>query len=126
MMAHVREMGVWMPIVLKYFWYACWALITPGLLGTVTIMAWVYYEPDDFEGYVFPPGIQFMGWGLELFAVAVVLAFVIHTYVVRIMKGKSISFRVMFLEPTPLWGPRIEVKKVVKGKDNEGFEQDDQ
>ena len=108
MMGHLKEMSVWMPLVLKYYWYTCWSIISPAILLTVFVVAWTYYTPVAFEGYVFPPGVQFMAWGLELYAFTIAIIFLIHAYISRALKGKDVGFKKMFLEATPLWGPRKE------------------
>ena len=110
-MRHIKEMKIWMPSVLKYYWYICWSFVSPALLCFITVLFWINYVPKNFEGYVYPPGAQFLGWGLELLSVTIVFIVLIFTFINRARKGKSISFRVMFLEPTPLWGARMEEQK---------------
>ena len=106
MMRHVKEMQIWMPTVLKWCWLALWTVITPLLAGVITVMAWVNFTEDNFEGYVYPPGVQFMGWGLELIGVAIMVLGVLYAYAIRIKRKKPIGFKIMFLTPSPLWGPR--------------------
>ena len=112
---HLREMEMWMPKFLKYYWYACWMVVTPGLLLIVTIMAWVNWEPNGFADAIYPPGVQFMGWGLELFGTAVFIFFAIWAMVSRKRKDKSISWLKsgIMMQPTPLWGPRKYKKTLI-------------
>lgn len=106
MMQHLKEMEISLPKLLHKFWYLCWGFITPILLIVVTIISWVQHSPDGFQVYEYPTGVQFMGWGIELFSVCVILAFAIHAYVSRIIDGKSVGIKAMFFETNSLWGPR--------------------
>lgn len=125
---HLKEMEMWMPRGLKYFWMILFGFVTPALLTALTLAAWITAEPSGFEGYIFPPGVQFMGWGLELFALAVFLAFGVYTTIDRYRNGKPIDYLKTgtMLQSTPLWGPRPEsgLNKKAKALDNVGYESD--
>ncbi len=57
-MAHVREMGMSMPTVVKWYWKICWIAISPAILLLVTVFFWVEGMVDEFLDYVFPTWVQ--------------------------------------------------------------------
>jgi hypothetical protein len=44
------EMGIWMPLLLRYFWIFTWSVLTPILVLTVIISSLVDRKPDNTEG----------------------------------------------------------------------------
>ncbi len=88
--------------------YICWIFVTPVIVCVITFLAWVYFEKDQFEDYVYPAGAEAIGWGLELFPVAVVLFTGIFTVWKRKRAGKTTAFIKPgpLMKPSRLWGPR--------------------
>ena len=107
-MSHIKAMGVDLPKFMRFFWKLCWWFITPLIIFIVTILAWINFEPDNFEGIVFPPAVQAMGWGIELVPLFIVLLVTIIVIIRRVKKGKSVAFLSVgvMMKPTPHWGPR--------------------
>ena len=87
-------------------------------------MAWIYFEPDAFEGIVFPPAVQAMGWGIELFPLSIVIFTTIYVMIKRKRNGKSIAFvRVgPMMTPTPGWGPRSDQGPPLPSKDDVSYD----
>ena len=63
-LANIEEMGIKIPIVLKYYWISMWTVITPLILGIILIMTFVQYSPASSlsyaDNYTFPGKIQVM------------------------------------------------------------------
>lgn len=80
---------------------------------------------DGFQGYEYPPAVQFMGWGIELISIAIVVVISVITIVQNSQKGLDSSF----VKPGPMmipkasWGPRDDRddNSSEKGIDNENF-----
>ena len=105
---HIEEMGMKLPRLLKGYWHACWAIITPFVIAFLTIQAWVDAVPDSYLGYEYPPAVQFLGWFFELLALAIVVVYGIIVLIKNIRKGDEIAFLKPgpMMLPTPAWGPR--------------------
>merc|ERR1712210_187094 len=77
---NIAEMGIKIPMVLKWYWMAMWKVVTPVVLFFVLIMTFVQYTPAysasySQENYTFPPWVQAMGWMMALLPiVAIILA----------------------------------------------------
>ncbi len=123
---NIKEMGMWIPKFMEIFWKTCWFLITPIVIGVVTILSWTSRAGDQFLGYEYPPAVQAMGWGLELVSIAIVVVISIITIVQNIRNGVDTSF----VKPGPMmtpkasWGPRADrddVTVLTTGNDNNGY-----
>jgi len=93
-----------------------------NLYNFVSILA------DSFQGYEYPPAVQFMGWGLELVSIAIVVVVSVITIIQNTLRGEDSSF----VKPGPMmtpkesWGPRDdrddkEDNSSEMGVDNENF-----
>ena len=110
-MHHVKyEMMMPMPKFMEYFWLATWMVITPVIIFIVTVIAWAMFEGDSFEDYVFPAGVEVLGWMLELTGVMVLAFVTIYVIIKRLRAGKSVAFLEIkvgpMMTPNYRWGPR--------------------
>ena len=60
-----------MPGPVRLYWRAMWTLVSPLVLAVVIILKWVEYKDMNFETstggiYVYPTGVQVLGWVFEL------------------------------------------------------------
>ena len=55
---NIMEMKMYIPKFLEVYWKTCWFLITPIVIGVVTILSWGTRAPDQFMHYEYPPIIQ--------------------------------------------------------------------
>ncbi len=128
-MRHIKTMGIRMPKFMEYFWIICWSTVTPLLIFIVTVLAWVDYVPDNFEGvYEYPTAVQIMGWGVELeslFIVGIISCYVVYK---RAKAGKSWAFVLPgpMMRPNRHWGPRPDSGLPLNAwRRNEGYVKDD-
>merc|ERR1712233_13926 len=75
---NIAEMGMKIPIVLKWYWMAMWKVVTPLVLIFVLIMTFVQYTPAysasyTQENYTFPPWVQAMGWMMALLPIVAII-----------------------------------------------------
>lgn len=105
-MAHVKEMRIPMPVFMQWFWMLCWAVIAPVVCFAIFVIGIISREPDQKEGYVYPAGAQALGWMIELFPVAIVLAATTWRLVAAAIKGELRDALASFFTPTEDWGPR--------------------
>jgi len=127
----IKEMEIKMPAVMKYYWFSMWMAITPICLLFVLIMTLANYSPayapSTFtEKYVFPAGIQALGWMMALVPAFAILAGWGYMHYHRRQNHKSTSFKAM-TSPNEKWGPATITNAVRKpanhyiGNINEGF-----
>ncbi|TRY75205.1 hypothetical protein TCAL_04611 [Tigriopus californicus] len=125
---HVEEMGMKIPVFMKWFWWICWTIVTPIIIAVVTILSWINAAGDEFLDYTFPTWVTVIGWGLELVAVFILVLVSIATIIKRIVAKKPWAL----IKPGPLmlpnkhWGPRADsgLPTGNTGKDNDGYEDD--
>ena len=125
---NIEEMGMKLPVVMKWYWMATWCCITPLVLTFVLIMTFVQYTPAysysffpevDYK-YTFPAGIQALGWLMALVAVLPIPVIGVMQYFKRKNNGLPVDLRSMF-SPNSKWGPSIETNKVKKAPKNEAY-----
>lgn len=127
----IKEMEIHIPVVLKYYWFSMWMVVTPLTLLFVLIMSFVQYgpayAPSTFTSkYFFPAGIQSLGWMMALVPAVAIIAGYVYMMHHRKKNHKSTSFRAM-LSPNEKWGPATITNAVRKpanhyiGNINEGF-----
>jgi solute carrier family 6 amino acid transporter-like protein 5/7/9/14 len=117
----LKEMGLPIPRILKYYWLTCWMVVTPLALGFILIMTFVQYSPTtslqrpdvDEANYVFPIGVQLMGWLMA--AVSVVIVPVMGCFQLwKINQAKGLTgldlLRAGFTA-NEKWGPANAAKK---------------
>ena len=129
---NIEEMGIKMPAFMKYYWMSMWMVITPIVLLFVLIMNFVQYSPAyspsyTQENYVFPMGIQFLGWLMALVAVFFIIIGVVLQILKRKKNGKPTDFKSM-VSPNEKWGSALvtnAVKKPAQGLDNQTYVRDE-
>ena len=118
---NIKEMDIWMPIVLKYFWIACWVLITPALVLFITVIGFTERELDQYSNqfldYVYPDSVQVLAYLVELSPVIGVVMVMIYMIISKSAKGEAAS-----LFSSKKWLPRDDWKSENNGLDNENFE----
>ena len=127
---NIQEMGIRVPTILKYYWLSMWAVITPVVLFFVLIMTFVQYSPAysasfTQEKYVFPAGIQAMGWMMALLPIVAIILGSVFQLWNRRRNLKPTDLRSM-LTPSDKWcsqaqGEAARKAEVEKGRSNEGF-----
>jgi len=108
---NIREMGIRLPKVSFYYWSANWFAITPIILGFITITTWVNFTPASYSlmgkiDYLFPNGIQFLGWMMASGPVFIFIGFAIAEYYLRKKAGKAVDIKSM-LRPSGKFGPAV-------------------
>jgi hypothetical protein len=122
---NIMEMKFYIPKFMAAYWKVCWFLITPIIIGVVTILSWVSRSGDQFLGYEYPPAVQAMGWGIELVSISIVIVIAIITIYQNVKNGEDVSY----VKPGPMmtpkssWGPRSdrEIEPAPAGNDNNGY-----
>jgi solute carrier family 6 amino acid transporter-like protein 5/7/9/14 len=107
-MEHVEEMGMKLFPFMKIYWKACWIVITPILIATVTVMSWGDKQKDHYLDYVYPDGVQFLGWIIELLAISIVVIVGIYTTIKKWRNGNEVTFLKpgIMMTPKKSWGKR--------------------
>jgi len=129
---NIEEMGIRLPAFMKYYWLSMWMVVTPVVLLFVLIMNFVQYSPAyspsyTQDNYVFPIGIQFLGWLMALVAVFFILIGVVAQIMKRKKNGKPTDFKSM-ISPNEKWGSALvtnNVKKPTQGLDNQTYVRDE-
>jgi len=105
---HIKEMGMNLPLAIKWFWSISWNFSTPLIVFIVLIKAWVDFKPEQYLDYEYEPAVQALGWVLELYPVAIVVVIGIWNVWKKHKEGHSVAFfRVgPMLQPKTTWGPR--------------------
>ena len=39
--SHIKEMGMEIPKILKFYWLTCWIALTPSIIAFISIYYWV-------------------------------------------------------------------------------------
>ena len=117
-LSNIKEMNIWMPKILKYFWMCCWILVTPGLVLTITIIGFIGRDDDSHEGYVYPIGAQVLAYLVELSPVALVLIVAAVKVVTHLVGGSGLAS----LFSSEKWQPREDREQ--DGVDNVNFQQE--
>ena len=110
---NIREMGIRLPKVSFYYWSANWFVLTPIILSFITISTWVNFVPASYtlmgkEVYVFPNGIQGLGWMMASMPVLIFIGFAISEYFLRKRAGKTVDIKSM-LKPSGKFGPAVRM-----------------
>ena len=106
--ADVSEMGIVIPAIMKYYWIATLAFITPAVLFFVLVMTFVQYSPAysssyGQDPYTFPLSVQAVGWTMALLPVAMVVLGAAQQTWSRRGNIQSNGLRAM-LRPSEKWG----------------------
>jgi len=108
---NIREMGIKLPKVSFYYWSANWFVLTPIILSFITITTWVNFTPASYTlmgkiDYVFPKGIQGLGWIMASGPVFIFIGFAVAEYFLRKKAGKAVDIKSM-LRPSGKFGPAV-------------------
>merc|ERR1712210_146671 len=133
---NIAEMGIKMPMVLKWYWMAMWKVVTPVVLFFVLIMTLVQYTPAysasySQENYTFPPWVQAMGWLMALLPIVAIILGAFYQRWNRNRNMKPTDMRSMFT-PSDKWCSQeqtsagkkalaLENASQYMGNTNEGF-----
>ena len=110
---NIREMGIKLPKVSFYYWSANWFVLTPIILSFITITTWVNFAPASYtlmgkEVYIFPKGIQGLGWMMASGPVIIFIGFAITEYFLRKKALKAVDIKSM-LRPSGKFGPAVRM-----------------
>jgi solute carrier family 6 amino acid transporter-like protein 5/7/9/14 len=103
---NISEMGIKIPKFAKYYWRFNWQLATPLILIFIIIITFVKFSPAEYNDYVFPAPIQFMGWLMACVSILVVLGGAAFEFYRRRRDGLATDWKTM-LSPVPEWGPAV-------------------
>ena len=133
---NIAEMGIKLPMVLKWYWMAMWKVVTPVVLFFVLIMTFVQYTPAysasySQENYTFPPWVQAMGWLMALLPIVAIILGAFYQRWNRNRNMKPTDMRSMFT-PSDKWCSQeqtsagkkalaLENASQYMGNTNEGF-----
>ncbi|XP_050721777.1 sodium- and chloride-dependent glycine transporter 2-like [Eriocheir sinensis] len=102
----IRDFEMMLGRELSVFWYICWVVLTPMILGAMFISTMGMGIDISYRGYVFPYWTHVLGW-----AIAVVCVLAIPVYIIYYLlsaKG-TLSQRLWTgFTPSPSWGPALE------------------
>ncbi len=101
----IEEMGMRLPAGVKYYWKACWLVITPVILFVLVVWKFfsvgkVYY--DDKKN-PFPDEIQALGWLIGASSVIFLPILAVRQVLKRKRSGKPLGWALF--KPTPKWLP---------------------
>jgi len=76
-LGNIKEMSVPMPRVFFYYWKLMWIVVSPIILITITILAWVNPTPLRFSDKddPYPEGVQAVGWLMEFTPTAIAILY---------------------------------------------------
>lgn len=113
---NIREMEIRLPLLSKYYWTANWLCITPIILSFITVVTWVKFTPCQYGDYVFPAGIQSLGWLMAATPVFIFFAVGVTEVVRRKRAGKPVDFKSM-TSPVAKWGPAVKTASSATGEE---------
>ena len=124
-MHNIEEMHINIPKIMKFYWMACWTVITPALLIALVIITLMKTLDDEnarlrslnyrtFSGdevwYEFPNAIQVLGWLIPFASVAFIPTLCIYQIVLYFKENRRLSMAL--LRPTDKW-KSAEAKKAL-------------
>ncbi|KAL1493417.1 hypothetical protein ABEB36_011477 [Hypothenemus hampei] len=75
---HMNDMEMSMKKFFRGYWWFCWVVITPITLLGIFVFQMVDYSPASYEGYVFPPGADAIGWLIGISTLVPFFVLAIH------------------------------------------------
>ncbi|XP_022079528.1 sodium- and chloride-dependent glycine transporter 1-like isoform X2 [Acanthaster planci] len=100
------------------YWKACWAVLSPLALVAIVIASFIFYAPSGYDGKVFPPWAQGLGWILTLLSFVTIPVYAIFAVFFRADRSFSILDRLkVLLRPTWDWGPTLDKHRIEAGYD---------
>ena len=106
---NIKEMEIKIPKFMMYYWKACWCVITPLTLGVLLIIQFVKHKPYKSNDYVFPDGIQALGWMISFSSVLIIPIIAVYQVIIRQKRGKDLGWDL--IQPTRHWGPSNAIKQ---------------
>ncbi|CAL4088473.1 unnamed protein product, partial [Meganyctiphanes norvegica] len=67
-----EEMGIYMPLPLKAYWYTTWGVITPGILLAILCLSVYNIAPAAWEDYVYEDNIQVLAWFICISSIIII------------------------------------------------------
>ena len=106
---NIKEMEMNIPKFMLYYWKACWCFITPITLAVLLIIGFVKHSPYKSNEYIFPGGIQALGWLISLSSLLLIPIVAIYQVLIRQNRGKALGWAL--IKPTRHWGPSATIKQ---------------
>ena len=106
---NIKEMQMKIPKVVEYYWKACWSFITPLVLIFLLIMKFVNHEPFKSGEYIYPNGIQVLGWLISTSSIVLIPIVGFYQIVNRHYNGENLGWALF--KPTSKWGPPERVQQ---------------
>ena len=102
-----------------------------GIIFVICLLSYLNHSPDHYAypdyDYVYPDGVQALGWLLELFPIALVLLSTLGIVGSNLWHGRDVSFLRAgpLMTPSAAWGPREDRPRPGKeGTDNAAYSDD--
>ena len=99
----IKQMEIKIPIILEYYWKACWCVITPLLITFLIVMKFIQFKPYHYGDYVYPDSIQALAWLIP--STSIVILILIGIYQIGYYRGKGFELKTLF-QPSRNWGPQ--------------------
>ena len=106
---NIKEMEMKIPKVMMYYWKACWCFITPITLIVLLIIAFVKHKPYSSNDYIYPGGIQALGWMISFSSLLLIPIVGFYQVFIRQRNGKELGWALF--QPTRHWGPSNAIKR---------------
>lgn len=121
-MHNIEEMNIRIPIIMKWYWMACWSVITPTMLIALVVMMVMKRTPLSSLDYKtfsgdevwkeFPSGIQILGLLIPLASVAFLPTLGIHQIILYFKQNRRLSMAL--LRPTDKWKSSDTKKALIR------------
>ena len=107
-------------------WTLAWKFVTPAILVSISVLAWVNHEPMKYDNYEFPAIVEAFGWALELLPLFIVFFYPL----IPLYKAWKEGFRGEELydelfKPTDVWYNNTQ-KDSKQAQLNQAYDNNDQ
>merc|ERR1712115_349701 len=106
LLSNIKEMGIWIPLPMKFYYITKWAVITPIILIKVLILTLINYSLASSSmslvhkfDYVFPSWVQALGFMMSVLPVVSIYLGFFHTLWSRNRNGQLVGLKSM-MSPT--------------------------
>jgi solute carrier family 6 amino acid transporter-like protein 5/7/9/14 len=129
-LANIADMSMRLPKPLRLYWKIMWMFISPIILATIVILAWVeptplrYGDEGDPKSYLYPDSVQAFGWIMEF--LPTVIALVYPFWVIKRYRDKGYSGSMLLkriFQPADSWEKTTGSAVMNAGKINEAFDE---
>jgi len=124
-LTNIQEMKMNLGPVLTAYWKVMWLAVSPVIMAAVIILRWVNSKPMTWESpggaYQYPPGVQAVGWILELSPTILTVLYplwVVKRYQEKGYQGVALLRRIT--QPSDSW-EKTNGMAVPEAKINEAF-----